>query len=249
MLRILIILLFLLSCSSSRNYQKRDLDHYYLSETVSRYFLSDLPAWANFSSVGHCKRDPHIKYLDFLKINRGLSLSYDKSVQLQLLLNQQYREALKKIGDSYLPLEEEDRLFYEGHDKIKSDLFSFTLPTFNKISLVWVDPAISNEAIQKRLSKLFEGEALYQGHPVMISLCLSSENLNQYILENRLADKGAKGISAELYTVFDEEFNNRLSFGINLTSFLKDREITLYLPSESPAPPVEFIGKFKVLTY
>ncbi|MCR9204810.1 MAG: hypothetical protein NXH75_09545, partial [Halobacteriovoraceae bacterium] len=67
--------------------QRRKVEEYFVSSGVVRYFLPEIPYWANFSESAECRRNESIKYLDLKMVRGSLSLSYEEAIQLQLMLN------------------------------------------------------------------------------------------------------------------------------------------------------------------
>ena len=104
---LLLAVLFLISCSHPENkenggLERRRLDSYFQSTGTTRYFLTDLPNWANFSTSGKCFRTPTIRFLDLQKLRESFSLSYEQAVQFQILFNKLYLDRKEETNTDYL---------------------------------------------------------------------------------------------------------------------------------------------------
>ena len=117
------------------------------------FFLSEVPQWLNFSESGKCTREHNLKFFNYKKLRQNFELNYPKAVHFQNLYNVIYRENLKKTKNSYLPLKEEEKIFFEALEKVKADQSLFQSPTYSIINLFWVD-YLMNSRDKKKVSKL-----------------------------------------------------------------------------------------------
>ena len=65
-------LCFLLGCGSGE-LKRRNLDEYYVGSGVVRYFLADVPLWANFSSIANCHRKTPKRFFNMKSVRDSFS--------------------------------------------------------------------------------------------------------------------------------------------------------------------------------
>ena len=116
---VLFLLAFNISCgiyrfnleNSATHFKKRNIDEYYRSALISKFFLSDVPQWLNFSESGQCFRDQPIKFFHFQKLKGSFGLTYNEAIHFQDLYNEELRKSLSKTRLKYLPFKEEEKIF------------------------------------------------------------------------------------------------------------------------------------------
>ena len=107
------IFAILSGCSTltAQGMKPRTVEDYYSSTGVEKYFLSDIPRWANFDQVAGCYRSSNIRYFDLDAMMKSYGLSYSKALQVQASYNEEMA-TLKGEDKSHTPtLKEEELLF------------------------------------------------------------------------------------------------------------------------------------------
>lgn len=230
-----VALIFAVSCASTNsNIESRDLEQIYRGAGVERYFLSDLPDWANFSASAGCKREGVVRYLNFKTINDSYSLGYEELVHLQHMLNKRF-DSVRSESENQLYLKDEAFIYYNVYEQVAGGGREFLLPQFSSISLIWVDPFYGN--LQK-VDQLLESEAVGKGHPVIVSSCMKARAL-EVLAEERGWDRfGVKLISQEMFSPFSTELGLGHDYTLDFSSFLPNKELRLF----SPYIPAHFKG-------
>ena len=152
---ILIFIIFSTSCSHD-GLKRRNLDEYFIGTGVVKYFLPDLPTWANFSVSGQCHRQENNRYFNYKKLRTSFAMGYEEAVQLQLMYNNEVNNIKIDSNIEVIPFREEERIFYATNDKIQAGIRTFKAPIYKKINVVWIDRAIENKSLQLRLKKLMD---------------------------------------------------------------------------------------------
>lgn len=228
--------------------KRRNLDRYYVSSGIERFFLPDIPRWANVSKTASCRRQGGIKFINLPKLQNNFRLSYSDAVQFQYYLNKE-REAKKKFYSSeFLMLKDEEIIFYDVSDKIQSGIYAFTPPKFERVNLVWIDPAIGSEKKMKDLIRLMRSRSMDLGHPVFISMCLDHKALQSFIGTSKAFQDNVLMIPFDLFSIYNSNKEQQLDFNLEIESlFRPEQNLHLYVPDK--VVPSEFIGKFKVHKY
>ena len=239
MIRFLFITVILVGCSVN-DLKVRNVDEYSHGPKIVKYYLPELPRWANISTSGSCKRSVSNKFLNFKSLRDDFAFKYHELVQFQYLYNIEYQKLVKKVDRGIPPFAEEEKLFYTVFDKVKTKLYAFRKPSFNRVNLVWID-----QYKVSRLKKLMKSNAMRNGHPVFVSLCLSQEKMVEFIQENGFSNKDIRTMSFEIFSPYS---NNILMPGKISLDFSKlfSKKQRLYFYSSKGYLPPEFIGKFKV---
>ena len=242
-----------LSCSSPPEVvsekvgmERRQMSDYYSGTGIVRYFLPSIPHWANTSHSGRCQREEGIVLLDYAKLRKSLFIDYEQSVQFQLVFNQQRKQVQIENQVSYLTFQKEEEIFYEVSDQIQSNFKVFRKPKIKQVHLVWIDHALSDEEVRRRLVQLFKKESMHEGHPVFISMCLRREELMKFVRDNRLPES-ARYISYEMFSPFLA--SNLRTYGEILeVNYLFDNDQKLYLYTDDQIP-FELKGNFILRKY
>lgn len=234
-------LVLLGSCSSSL--KPRDVAQYYPSTGVEKYFLSDLPEWANYSVSAGCHRTSGIRYFDIDALMKSYSLKYNEAVQIQATFNEEFLVLKKQKGITIGPKEEEV-VFFKASDRVNSKIYFFEAPTFKQIHLIWLDEALKGKKQEDKLKSFLESSVHDSGFPVLISACLTKSEI-----EEKFPNVALKVISAEMFSVYDTNGARQPSIHIELDSFFKpDQKIIFY--SQEPKKSLDNIkGKYKVSNY
>jgi hypothetical protein len=228
-------------------FKKRNIDEYYRSAIISKFFLSDIPGWLNFSESGQCFRDLPIKFFNFRKLKGSFGLTYKEAIHFQALYNEYFRQALSKTTLKFLPLKEEEKIFFHSLEQVKAKNFLFQRPTYKVINLVWIDPMIANNSKKgmKRLRIFLNSKKGSSGHPVLLSLCKSRYGLNKILKKNKLDNQNIKVISAAMFSVFNTDDKNVPFFSLGLDLlFRKNQALNFFMLKGKK--PREFDGRIKV---
>lgn len=233
---LLFSLISLTSCQTS--VQKRSMEELYVSGGSEQYYLADLPIWANFSSIGQCRRSESIRYLNFETLNKSYSLTYEELIQFQFMLNRKFKAYKKSSGKEELFLKDESFLFYNTYEQIVGGGRDFLGPKYQKIHLIWIDAVLGNDGMLKKFKKLMQSSKMQEGHPVLVSTCLSSEQLENFIAENKLRELGVKGISQEMFAPYSDQMKLITDYRLYFDKLLPGKFMVLF----APWFPNEFMG-------
>ena len=192
------------------------------SKNLENYFLSNLPSWANFSTSGKCLRNEMIYFLNIPKMRENFNLSYTDALQIQFLFN-------KKIS-----------LLRKGKNEHRSSLAD------ENIHLVWIDPFIKNEQELLKLKNFLALPEGQQGQPIFISLCLTAQEMNDFISKNGFDDIDIRIIPTEIFSVFNGNNEHSYHFTLDVKQFFnKKQQLNMILP-ENIEIPLELQGDFKI---
>jgi hypothetical protein len=240
------------SCTSTsgkykKNLERRNLDEYFIGSGVVRYFLPDLPDWANYSQTASCKRQESIRYLHFNRLKKSFAMNYNSSVQLQYMFNREYKKLTDLHKVKYLPLKDEEKLFYDISDKINANIYPFRIPKFKRLHMIWIDPFLRMRDGNSELKKIMSKSSMSKGHPIFVSMCLNSNEILSMITKNKLSGN-IRIIPHEMFSAFSVDGVMNTSLQLNFSEIIpKDKSIYLFLPKKET--PKEFIGKFKIKRY
>ena len=244
----LFLLVLFWSCSSTNScgLNRRDLEEYFVGSGVVRYFLPNLPDWANYSPAGACHRDVSARYFDLDKLRSSLSLSYMQAVQFQFMFNVEYEKILFRTKADYMPFKEEEGLFYNISDKIHSNIFYFQIPEFKRINLIWIDPAIANSKEEESLKMLLKHQDMDYGVPIFVSLCLGNREMKEYLQHKQFYHRQSNILSFEMFSIFDPSGEKHPHLYLDFSQlFSAEQELHLYI--RGPKVPINFGGNFKAV--
>lgn len=246
---LLIGILFLVSCGttdSDKELKRRNLDEYFSGSGVVKYFLSDLPTWANFSQTAACQRSISPRYLNINTLMSSYSYSYEEAIQLQYMYNVEMNKLKKRTESEYLPFSDEEKLFFTLSDKIQADIRTFRAPKFNRVNLVWIDPLLKSKMGYEKLVSLLNGPIMEKGHPVFLSLCMNHFEIESYLSKRGLLNRNIRYIPYEMFSSFTKKGQPEPIFQLHINEFFKkEQKLFLYIPKGSYKPN-EFVGKFRV---
>ncbi len=226
--------------------KRRKVEEYFVSSGVVRYFLPEIPYWANFSSVAGCRRKKSIKYLDLKMVRGSLSLEYEEAIQLQLMLNTMIFDLKKEQHIAHIPFKEEERLFFKASDRIQAGIRDFRAPTFKRIHLIWVDPFLEKT---QTLKNLMARKSVGLGHPVFVSLCLTRRSFEDWMKKHGFQNRNIRLLSYEMLSPYnlDGELDTKYHIFVD-EIFGKNKQIYLYTPKGRSEPHV-LEGSFKIIKY
>ena len=245
---LLVFLFLFISCSSSnvsKGFEKREDGRFYSASAIQKFFLSPLPDWSNFSKTANCKKTFSPRYFNINELMNQLGLSYFDANQFQFLFNIEFEKKSRQLSLSKMTLKEEEDLFYKTYDAILAKNFPFKIPRFKKIHLIWIDPIIKNNEI----SSYVDSNMFNEGHPVLLSLCYNSHELDDFIEKRKIIEFDLRVLSYEALSIFSSDGSKQNSFIFDLDSFFpSDKEIILFIPKGEKVPD-EFKNSFKSIKF
>ncbi|MCO4793620.1 MAG: hypothetical protein KC493_07910 [Bacteriovoracaceae bacterium] len=247
-----VLTLVLSSCSSdsrkSEGFERRNLEEYFQSSGVIKYFLPDLPDWANSNSTGQCLRKTPVRYFNYKNLVESFALDYHQSVQFQYMYNIESQKLQSEVSVDYLPLKDEEKTFYLVSDKIQAGIYSFIIPKYKRIHLIWIDPALSSDRELASLKKLMRSKRMDLGHPVFVSLCLGTKEMSAFSLKHKFRD-GIRFIPHTMFSPFNSKREISSKLYLNVSKLFKAKQKLYFYISKKLNKPSEVFGEFKVQKY
>lgn len=235
-----------ISSEKSHALKRRNVRDYYVSSGVERFYLSDIPTWANFSQTASCQRSKVARFMNYDRLRNSFQLTYEQAIQFQYLLNIERTNLKSNTNAKYLLLKDEEALFYNVSDRIQAGVKSFKAPAYKRVNIIWIDGALGSEEKMKRFKKLMSSKEMDLGHPVFISLCLGDRALKEFISKNGI--QSAKAIPFEMFSIYNQKNAILQKMFLSLDPlFKKKQELHFYTPEEEV--PEEITGKFKIHRY
>jgi hypothetical protein len=235
---------FIISSCSYENLKSRTVEEYYIPTGVDKYFLSDIPAWANFDQFAGCFRNAHIRYVNVEALMKSFTLTFNQALQLQGLFNEDFI-SLKNINKLQTPtIKQEESIFFNSSEKVTSKIFFFVPPTFQRVNLVFLDEVLGNELKEKKIKTWLSSAAMETGVPVLVSFCLTKPEV-----EKKFPEMNYKMITAEMFSIYNMQGKMTPGFKLDLTQlFMPDQR--LYFYSQKKMIPEDAIkGTYKILNY
>lgn len=235
------ILSVISSCTSGL--KPRTVEQFYSSTGIEKYFLSDIPEWANFSQSAGCFRTKGIRYFDINAMMKSYSMKYAEAVQVQAAFNEEYL-ALKKQHDVTITLKDEEILFFKASERVGSKINFFDAPTFKQIHLIWLDEALKGKKEEDRLRNFLSSSTQDNGFPVLVSACLTKNEI-----EAKFPNLSIKMISAEMFSIYDEEGARLPNLHLRIDTFFKPDQKIIFYMQEKKKTAEDIIGKYKTANY
>ena len=229
------------SCSSGL--KPRVVDQYYVSTGVEKYFLTDLPEWANYSVLAECYRESAIRYFNIEALMKSFSLSYFDAIQIQATFNDEYL-TLKKKSEANLGVKDEEVIFFKASDKVKNKIHFFDAPTFKQIHLIWLDEALAGKKQEEKLKNFLESSVHNNGFPVLVSACLTKNEI-----EAKFPDVAVKVISAEMFSVYDSTGMRLPRLHTEIGAFFKPEQKLIFYSQGTKKNLINIKGTYKVSNY
>lgn len=226
--------------------KRRTVEEYFLSAGVVKYFLPEIPYWANFSQEASCRRERTIKFLDLESVQKSLDLKIEESLQLQLMFNEMVFDTLQKNHVDHIPFKDEEDIFFRASEKIQANIRTFRVPKYNTVHLYWIDPYRETPS---KIRNILNSDLGSKGHPIFISLCMTRQELASWMKTNNFSNQNIRMMSYELLTPYDRQglLGTKYSLFINdLVADKKDKR--LFIPRKSQLPQV-FEGTFSLNKY
>ena len=232
MRKLWILIFVLFSCASNEPalLNSGTLDRAYISNGIEQFFHGDLPHWANFSTAGQCQRKTNIRYLHYPNLKKSYDLDYMQMVHLQNMFNRKLYAYKTSTATSEIPLKDESYVFYNVYQQVLGGSYDFIPPKFNDVSVIWIDPFLSQT---KKLNKIVRSEKVLEGHPILLSHCLTSYELDELARKLELDDLGVKYLSADMLNIYGGDLKPKYNYLINLSAFLPGKSIKVFSSRES----------------
>ncbi|AUN97145.1 hypothetical protein DOM21_15945 [Bacteriovorax stolpii] len=240
---IIVSALFLFAGCSSKALKPREVDQYYTSTGVQKYFLSDIPDWANFSQSAGCFRSKGIRYFDIEAMMKSFSLNYNQALQIQASYNEEFL-VMKKNPKVNLTLKDEEVLYFKASDRVNSKINFFDAPTFKEIHLIWLDEALLGKKQEERLRAFLQSSVHDTGVPVLVSACLTKEEA-----EAKFPNLALKVISAELFSIYDTNGVRQPSLHVNVNAFFQEGQKLIFYKQDIKKNADDIRGIFKTSNY
>lgn len=239
-LSLIIISMLLGSCSTGL--KPRDVNQYYTSTGVEKYFLSDLPEWANYSVASGCYRTSGIRYFDIDALMKSYSLAYADAIQIQATFNDEFLTMKKKSGVT-IGLKDEELIFFRASDRVNSKIKFFEAPDFRQIHLILLDEALLGKKQEDKLRGFLQSSVHDNGFPVLVSACLTKSEI-----EAKFPNMALKAISAEMFSVYDDKGAKQPSIHTQLAAFFKPaQKIIFYSQQKKSLDNIK--GNYKASNY
>ena len=205
---------------SDTKFEKQDVTTVYTGSSISKYFLSGLPAWANFSSVGNCFRNKEIIYLDLKEIHQNFGYDYFKALNTQLEVNYIISKRPQMEEERGTSIEKRERLFKTALGKIEAGIYRFKGPEFNAVNLVWIDPFLKEDK-RKYLDEFLKKDLLNNAPIVLLSTCLNYDEMERIFTQEGHTEFIKYFISSELFSAYSSNLEKSYIFSIDLNKLLK----------------------------
>jgi len=242
----LFLILFIAACSSfsQQGMKPRTVEDYYSSTGVEKYFLTEIPSWANFDQTASCYRPTSIRYFDINALMKSYGLEYAKALQVQASYNEEM-VLFKGEADKRVPtLKEEELLFYKVSEKVSSKIIFFDPPAFKRINLVLIDEVLEDAKKEKKLKSFLHSPVMDEGVPVIFSFCLTRAEI-----EKRFPDINTKMITAEMLSVYGSNGERAPRFQIDLSHFFTPAQKIYFYSQKTQINNDQIKGLFKIQNY
>ncbi len=223
---ILVIIFFHISCSSNElKSTTAVLDEVYISSGVEQFSLGLLPEWANFSKIGSCHRKSSVRYMNFENIHKSFHLDYSQALHLQHMFNRKINAYKLSSGAADLLPKDESYIFHNVYQQVLGGRYDFIVPKFSQVSVVWIDHFLGD---LKKLKKIVQRQDVLAGHPILLSDCLSSHELEQLAKKLKIDVLGTKYLSSEMFTIYNRQMEKKSMFIIDLSQILQGKNIKFF---------------------
>ncbi len=241
---------FLVSCAvpEKNSLGRRNLEEFFIGNGVTRYFLSNLPNWANRSASGQCLRSTPSQFFNMEKLRNSFALSYEEAHQLQLMFNVELRKKRREAKATRLSFQEEEQIFFQVSDKVLAGVRIFRPPKYKRIHLIWIDALLQKKGGSSRLKNLMNSSLMEKGHPVLVSFCLSHDELKSYLRQENMEGANIRLISYELLSPYSKNRKLLAYDFLDFDSLFKpSQKLHLFLPKVKRS--IEFKGRFTIHKY
>lgn len=223
------------SASSNKN-----PEYVYQGAGIEQYFLPELPVWANFSVLAACRRTNTLRYLNFENLRKSYSLTYDEIIHFQNMFNRKLTQFKKNNPTAPLYLKDEAYIFNNAYQLLIGGSRDFLVPNYKNVSLIWIDPYLNKK---QSIKSILNNEQVLSGFPILVSSCLDSFEIEEYVIKNKLDQFGVRYIGSEMFAPYGESFELGTMFSLNFEKILNDKKINLFAPYR----PDHFKGKMNFI--
>lgn len=245
----------MVSCSHNKSYTNKTmvtLGDQYNSTGVARYFLDDIPKWANFDQSSNCFRSREIRYFHLASLMKSFMLTYSEALNLQGHFNHdryEFLSPLQQNSKQILSIKDEEVIFYKSLDKVKNKLLFFYPPAFSRIHLIWFDEATKHDQAFSRLMSFLSSPVHDEGVPILISACFSKEEIEARFVKKLRSFEAVKIIGQEFFSGFNSkgELEPRIQLELN-EIFNSSQTLILYSQEKKSLSDI-FKGKVKIMNY
>lgn len=242
------MLVILTSCQSTSKFARRDRSagQYYMSSGIEKFYLSEVPLWANFSESGQCQRSQEVRFVQIGDLMKSQNLDYSSAIQFQYLVNKQRAEKKEAYNSNYLVQKDEEIIFYDSLDKINNNIRPFVAPKFSRVHLIWIDSYLNEKHGMDKLDKLMKSKIMTQGHPVFVSLCFDNSMIKKMIDSKKSYSSGIKVMPVEMTSVFNEKGESTYQHSINFDHYFRKNQ-KLFLFVNETLDTRKFKGNFEII--
>ncbi len=230
------LLLILISCSQGQVRENSE-EIAYRTSGVEQYFLPELPSWANHSATGQCFKKHSFQYLDFNKLGSVYGLKYPELLELQSQYNDRLESYFRSTAIRFVKPVEEASFFYNTLENIKGGVRKFKIPaTVKKVDVIWLDRYIGRNLVDE-IKKMNDSGRFNETVPVLFSSCFSRQDLNQWLIENKLDQVGFFSLTAEWLSPFGPDLQMQPKLHIEIKKLIRpDVEVHFVRPDEILLP-------------
>lgn len=168
-------------------------------------------------------------------------------IHLQHMFNRKLYAYRTSSSTVEIPLKDESYVFYNVYQQVLGGRFEFIPPKFSEVSLIWIDHLIAKKS---DLKKLFQHNSILQGHPILLSFCLNSYELENMAKNLGVDDLGLKYLGADMMSVFNANMDSVFQFSLDIQQFLEGKVITLFAPykPKSLMGDYDFVSTTEILS-
>lgn len=235
-------IIFFAGCASK--VPSRTVENYYSPTGVDKYFLNDIPSWANFDQKAGCFRGATIRYFNIDGLMKSYNLSFDQAIQIQASFNEELTKLKQSSKTISLNLKDEEMLFYKVNEKVTSKIIFFDPPTYQRVNLIWLDEIVGDVKKEKKLEAFIASAANDAGVPVLVSFCMTRDEV-----EKKYPALNTKMITAELFSVYNKDGSVSPGFKFELEPFFKLSQKIYFYSQKSLVPTDVIKGTLKILNY
>lgn len=230
------LLLILISCSGGE-VRQGITDGPYRTSGLEKFFLPELPTWANSSASGQCFKKNSIHYLDLKKLSEVYELAYPELIELQAQYNERLESYFRSTAVRFLKPVEEAAFFTNTLENVRGGVKSFKLPPgATKVDVIWLDRYIALNQVSE-IKKMNELGRFDERLPILFTSCLSKQDVNQWLIENNLDQIGFYSISSEWLSPYNSELEIRPGLRLEIKKLLGPNVgVRFVAPSEIHLP-------------
>lgn len=240
--------ILLMGCQTqgTNDFGVRNTGEYYQSTGGLNFLLPEAPQWANSVSEVGCFRDPDLRILNLQKVKAEFNSNFRQTLNLQYYYNEELKKVRARFSEpgQALTLRDLDLTFFKALEASKASFDPVRLPDFNRIHLTVYEDWMRETNGEGKLKEFLKSPLQNAGVPVVISFCLSQQEL-----EGKFQEYGAFSIGAEWVAPFHEDFTPKAGWSLSLSSFFKAHQ-SLVLFKASKASKIDYsklvLGKYDI---